>query len=175
MSKEKRIWLLIDLLIVTIFTALDQWTKYLAVIYLKNQPEISLWDSVLELRYLENTGAAFGMLAGQKIFILFIVLVFLAIVGYTLIKVPDKKKFRALHVVLSFLTAGAVGNMIDRVRLDYVVDFIYFVLIDFPIFNVADIYVTIATVVLFILLLFVYKEKDLDFLNFKQQKYRELK
>lgn len=175
MSKEKRVWLFLDLLIVALFTTLDQWTKYLAVLHLKDQPEIPIWEGVLELRYLENTGAAFGMLAGQKIFILFIALVFLAIVAYTLIKVPDKKKFRALHMVLAFLTAGAIGNMIDRIRLDYVVDFIYFIYIDFPIFNVADIYVTVATVVLFILLLFVYKEKDLEFLNFKQQKYRELK
>jgi len=79
MSKEKRIWLLVDLFIVAIFTTLDQLTKHLAVIYLKDQPEIPIWEGVLELRYLENTGAAFGMLAGQKIFILFIVLVFLAI------------------------------------------------------------------------------------------------
>ncbi len=54
-------------------------------------------------------------------------------------------------------------------------DFISFVLINYPIFNVADIYVVVATIGLFILFLFVYKEKDLEFLNFKQNRYREMK
>ena len=73
------------------------------------------------------------------------------------------------------IAAGAIGNMIDRIRLNYVVDFIYFVLINFPIFNVADMYVTISTAVLVIMLLFVYKENDLSFISFKQKRYRELK
>lgn len=80
-----------------------------------------------------------------------------------------------LHLLLSLIAAGAIGNMIDRIRLDYVVDFIYIVLINFPIFNVADIYVSVATAILVILLLFVYKEQDLNFISFKQKKYREIK
>ena len=73
------------------------------------------------------------------------------------------------------IASGAVGNMIDRIRYDYVVDFIYLVIINFPIFNVADIYVTVATFLLVILILFVYKEDDLSFLSFKQNKIREIK
>ena len=88
---------------------------------------------------------------------------------------PDDKKYKVLHALLSMIAAGAIGNMIDRMRLDYVVDFIYFVLINFPIFNVADIYVSLSTVALVILLLFYYKESDLSFISFKQKKYRELK
>ena len=65
--------------------------------------------------------------------------------------------------------------MIDRFRFDYVVDFISFVLINYPIFNVADIYVVVATVGLFILFLFVYKEEELDFLNFKRKNNQEKK
>ena len=66
--------------------------------------------------------------------------------------------------------------MIDRIRQDYVVDFIYFVIINFPIFNVADIYVTVSTFFFVILFLFYYKENDFSFLSFKQQKkYREIK
>ena len=61
-----------------------------------------------------------------------------------------------------FITCGAIGNMIDRIRLNYVIDFLYFELIDFPIFNVADIYVSVATFVLVILLLFYYKDEELD-------------
>lgn len=63
--------------------------------------------------------------------------------------------------------------MIDRVRLHYVVDFIYFSLIDFPIFNVADIYVTVSMILLLILVLFYYKEEDFSFLSWKKNKEQE--
>ena len=65
--------------------------------------------------------------------------------------------------------------MIDRFRFDYVVDFFYFELINFPIFNVADIYVTCATILLAVLLLFFYKEDDLKFLSIRPKKFREVK
>ena len=58
--------------------------------------------------------------------------------------------------------AGAYGNFIDRLRLGYVIDFFYFKLIDFPVFNVADIYVTVSTIVFCLLLFFYYKEEDLE-------------
>ena len=81
-----------------------------------------------------------------------------------------------LQIILVMIASGAAGNMIDRVRNDYVVDFISFVIINFPIFNVADIYVTVSTIVFIVLFIFYYKEKDFDFLSFKQQKkYREFK
>ena len=79
------------------------------------------------------------------------------------------------HILLTMIAAGAIGNMIDRLRFDYVVDFIYIVLINFPIFNVADMYVTFATVILIIQVLFVYKDNDFNFLSFNQKKFRELK
>ncbi len=60
------------------------------------------------------------------------------------------------------ITAGALGNMADRVSQGYVVDFLYFKLIDFPIFNVADIYVTTATAILILLMLFFYSESDME-------------
>ena len=65
--------------------------------------------------------------------------------------------------------------MVDRLKLDYVVDFLYFSLINFPIFNVADIYVTLSAIYLAILLLFVYKESDLEFLSFRTKKFRDVK
>lgn len=90
-------------------------------------------------------------------------------------KIPGKKKYDCLHVLLVMIASGAIGNMIDRIRLDYVVDFISIVLINFPIFNVADMYVTISMIGLFVLILFIYKEDDLSFLSFTQKKYREIK
>ena len=86
---------------------------------------------------------------------------------------PDHKKYNNLHILLVLIFSGAIGNMIDRIRLEYVVDFFYFVLIDFPIFNMADIYVSVACVLLAVLMLFVYKDEDLYFIQLKGNKDRE--
>ena len=175
MSKQKKLCLFFDLLGIMLLIAVDQFTKYQAVLKLKDKPAYIIWDGVLELNYLENKGAAFGMLQNQKIFFIFVAIVILSVIAYILFKTPDQKKYRALHILLSLIAAGAIGNMIDRIRFDYVVDFIYIVLINFPIFNVADMYVTFATAILVIMLLVVYKEQDLSFISFKQKKYREIK
>lgn len=175
MSLRKKLFLLMDIVGIIILVLFDQYTKNLAVIHLKDKPAFNIISGILELNYLENKGAAFGMLQNQKVFFIFVAFVILGVIGYVLYKVPEDKKYRILHILLSLIAAGAIGNMIDRIRLDYVVDFIYFVLINFPIFNVADIYVSVSTVALVILLLFYYKENDLNFLSYKQKKYRELK
>ena len=175
MKLRRKLWLMLDFILICAFVALDQYTKYLAVVHLKDKPAYIFINGVLELNYLENKGAAFGMLQNQKVFFIFVAVVILSVICYVLFKTPDHKKYRILHLLLSLIAAGAIGNMIDRIRLNYVVDFIYFVLINFPIFNIADMYVTISTAVLVILLLFVYKESDLNFISFKQKRYRELK
>lgn len=175
MSLRKKLFLIMDMAGIIALVILDQYTKNLAVIHLKDKPAYIIISGVLELNYLENKGAAFGMLQNQKAFFIFVAFVILGVIGYVLYKMPDDHKYRILHLLLSLIAAGAIGNMIDRIRLDYVVDFIYFVLINFPIFNVADMYVSISTVVLVFLLLFCYKENDLNFISFKQKKYRELK
>lgn len=175
MSKRKRNIVLLDALALILLVALDQITKYFAVIALKDKPAIPIIENVLELNYLENRGAAFGLLQNQKFFFLFVGIVILGVILFILFKIPDKKKYNWMHILLILIAGGAIGNMIDRIRLDYVVDFISFVLINFPIFNVADMYVTVSMVGLFILILFVYKEDDLSFLSFKQKKFREIK
>lgn len=146
---------------------IDQITKLFAVVKLKNQNPFVLWKGVFELQYLENRGAAFGMLQGKKVFFVLASVVVLAVIAYVLIKTPYQKKYIKLHITLVFIASGAIGNLIDRIRYDYVVDFLYFSLINFPIFNVADIYVTLSSIMLASLLLFVYKESDLDFLFWK--------
>jgi len=174
MSKKNKL-ILADLFGMILFILADQFTKYMAVMYLKDKPAIPIIRDVLELSYLENRGAAFGMLQNQKIFFVFVASIILAVIVYVIFKMPDDRKYVRLHVFLVLIASGAIGNMIDRLRLDYVVDFISFVLIHFPIFNVADIYVTVATTFLVLLILFCYREEDLRFLSFKQTKYRELK
>lgn len=175
MSKKKKIIFLMDFVLLLVLIAIDQYTKHLAVLHLKQQAAYPIIPGVLELNYLENRGAAFGMLQNQKFFFIFVAILIIGLILYFLFKMPDHKKFNILHVLLVCVASGALGNMIDRIRLDYVVDFIYIVLINFPIFNVADIYVTIATTFIAILIIFFYKEEDLGFLSFKQEKYREIK
>lgn len=167
--------LILDFLMLMFGVAMDQITKYYAVIKLKNQPAYNLIDGVLEFNYLENKGAAFGMLQNQKIFFVFVALIFIGVIAFVIFRIPQEKKYCSLHVLLVMISAGAIGNLIDRLRFDYVVDFIYLVFINFPIFNVADIFVTVSTVILIIQILFVYKENDFNFLSFNPQKFRELK
>lgn len=175
MNKRKGILLLIDVIFLMLLIFLDQITKHFAVVYLKGQEALTIIDEVFELNYLENRGAAFGMLQDQKFFFIFIAVVILAVIAYVLVKTPNQKKYTKLHIALVLIAAGAIGNMIDRLRFDYVVDFFYFSIINFPIFNVADIYVTCSAVYLVILLLFVYKESDLEFLSFRTKKFRDVK
>lgn len=175
MRKRKRIAIFIDMIALILLVAIDQITKYYAVTELKGKPAVPIIEDVLEFNYLENRGAAFGLLQNQKFFFLFVGIVILGVILFVLFKIPGKKRYDGLHILLVMIAGGAIGNMIDRIRLDYVVDFISFVLINFPIFNVADMYVTISMAGLFVLILFVYKEDDFSFLSFKQKKYREIK
>lgn len=168
MSKKKLY--VIDTVIVILLLAFDQFTKYLSVQKLMNKPAIVLIKGVLEFDYLENRGVAFGMMQNQKWFILLTTSLLLAVVLFILFKLPEGRKFTVLHFVLTAIIAGGIGNMIDRLRLGYVIDFISFVLIDFPTFNVADCYIVCATIVMFIMFVFVLKEEDMDFLSFKKKK-----
>ncbi len=172
---NKKRLLITDLIVVLILVIADQIVKYYASVMLDNSSSIIIYDGVLQLTYLKNYGGIFGVLQNQTIFIMFIVSVLVMIIIYLLTRLPDKPKFNVMHMLLSCLLAGSLGNLIDRIRFGYVIDFIYFIGIDFPIFNGADILISLSTVILLLLLVFYYKEKDLEFLTFKQKRYRELK
>ncbi|RGU95042.1 signal peptidase II [Clostridium sp. AF15-17LB] len=141
---------------------LDQFTKYLAITKLKGEEPYILLKGVFQFEYLENRGAAFGLFQDQRIFFFISVAVICAVVIWFYVKVPMERRFLPLRICAVLIVAGAFGNCIDRVRLNYVVDFFYFKLIDFPIFNVADIYVTVSTFALVVLLFFYYKEEDFE-------------
>lgn len=150
----------------------DQYTKILAVRHLKDSEPFVLLKGVFELHYLENRGAAFGMLQDQRLF--FVIMTTVAVIAavYFYVIIPKTKKYLPLSICIVFLLSGALGNFIDRLFLGYVVDFFYFSLIDFPIFNVADIYVTVTFCVLVLLIFFYYKEEDLQVFS---RKYRKKK
>ena len=154
---------LIGFFISAVLIFLDQFTKNLAVAHLKGQESIVLWEGVFELRYLENRGAAFGILQEkQMLFLILTTVVALLIIYFYLFRLPNERRFFWLHAAAVLFFAGAIGNYIDRLTQGYVVDFFYFCLIDFPIFNMADIYVTVAAILLIVLGLFYYKESDFE-------------
>ena len=151
----------------------DQYTKMLVAANLELGVSSEFIKGILDLTYIHNTGGAWGMLSGYTWLLVSVTLVIMLVCIALIMRYGVKNKliFWALILVLS----GGIGNMIDRIRLEYVVDFFYFVLINFPIFNVADIYVSVACVLLTIVMLFVYKEEDLDFLSIRPKKIREIK
>ena len=153
--------------VIAIFTVLvtvilDQWTKHLAVLHLKDQEPFIILDGIFQLRYLENRGAAFGLMQNQRMFFYISTFIIAIMVIWFYAQVPMTRKYLPLRICSIFVLSGGIGNFIDRIRLNYVVDFFYFELIDFPIFNVADIYVTVSMFVLCFLIFFYYKEEDLD-------------
>ena len=146
----------------------DQAAKYWAVSKLKDTSGMTLITGVLELQYLENRGMAFGMLQGKIPLLIALCLLFFCVFLYIYIKIPKTRYYLPLICTALVLAAGAVGNLIDRVFRGYVIDFIYFSLIDFPVFNVADIYVVCSGIFLVFCVCFKYKdENDFRFLNRK--------
>lgn len=154
-----------------ILLLLDQYTKLLAIQYLKDQPAIILWKNVFELQYLENRGSAFGLLQNQRYFFLIMTVIVCCIMVYIYVLTPKTKRYLPLRICLVCLAAGAAGNFIDRLLRGFVVDFFYFSLIDFPIFNVADIYITVTFFVLVLLIFFFYKEEE--FMIYSRQYRKE--
>lgn len=153
----------IYLLLAAFVVVLDQWTKHLAVLHLKGAASVRLIDGVFHLTYVENRGAAFGILSNhQWVFWLFSIVGILALIFYlgfdrSLLDEKDETgKYPpipfSVGLCISAIIGGGIGNMIDRVRLGYVVDFLDFTLIDFAVFNVADSFVTVGSILLVVLL-----------------------
>ena len=133
-------WLWILIIAATVW--LDQLTKWLAVTFLQGNPSVPIIPEVFQLTYLENPGAAFGMLQNNRwVFLIVSTVGIIAVYLYLAIKRPSS---RLLCLALSFIVGGGIGNMIDRVLLGYVVDFFDFCLIHFAIFNVADSFVCVG-------------------------------
>ena len=128
---------------------MDQITKYLAIHQLKGQGEVSVLGEVLVFRYLENTGAAFSLFNNSSAFMTIISILTFVVLGffvYAYVKLLKLDKVKAERIAIVFLFGGAAGNLIDRVMYQFVVDFIYVKVIDFPTFNVADCYITCAVI-----------------------------
>ncbi|WMJ88241.1 signal peptidase II [Anaerocolumna sp. MB42-C2] len=164
---------IIHLIYVVLLIALDQFTKYLAATILKVDGPFPVIPKVFSLYYHENNGAVWGIMSGKISFLIIITIIIMTGMVLFYLKIPAGKRYNYMRIVLVFLSAGAIGNLIDRSVNKYVVDFLYFELIDFPIFNLADCYVTGAAAFLIILCLFYYKDEDFAFLNRKEEQKHE--
>lgn len=171
-------------IIALILIFLDQITKWLAVDKLSKGEPFVLIKGVFELQYLENQSAAFGIdlitifqnifkleyfennpaafLRAKMIFFIVITILVTILLCFIYRKIPSTPRFRWINITMILFVSGAIGNLIDRIVNNYVVDFFYFKLINFPIFNVADIYVTVAAFLFIFLCLFIYKEEDFE-------------
>ena len=160
MKKGTRIF--IDIFVMIVLVAIDQLTKQAAAARLMDRPAFDIIPEVLQLYYLPggNRGAAWGMLSGHLLLFLVISSAVVLLILYMLYRIPAGGKYTILRVLLVFIAAGGLGNMIDRAARAYVIDFIYISCINFPVFNVADMYVSVCTIMLAIIVLFKYKEED---------------
>ncbi len=140
--------------------AVDRFTKKFAITSLREK-DIEIIPNVLSFHYLENRGAAWGILQNAFWLFLIITIIVVGIMIFLYARIPFKKHYLYLRFTIILLTAGAIGNFIDRAFWHYVVDFIYFKWIDFPVFNVADIYVCVSAFLLMHCLLFVYKDEEM--------------
>lgn len=129
-------------LIIAVGIIIDQISKLAVVKLLKPIDDLPLFDGVFHFNYHENKGAAFGMLADQRW--IFIVISTVAIIGIGIYLFFGKASSTLMGVSMALIVSGGIANMIDRIFLGYVVDFLYFKLIDFAIFNVADSFVCIG-------------------------------
>lgn len=157
------------ILLFAALTVSDQLTKYLAYrnLFLSGSEAYVLIPGALELRYLENRGAAFGMLQNRTLLFGVFALLIILLAGYVFLRCPAGRHYLPLRIAMTGLAAGALGNLIDRAARGYVIDFIYFRIINFPIFNVADICVTLSVALLVILILFFYRDEDLSWLGIR--------
>lgn len=147
------------LVIILAVIILDQITKYLAIGLKKGS--IKLIDNFLSLVYVENRGAAFGILQGKKIILVFFTFLIIMAMCYYLYK-GQKSMATISKLSISLIIGGAIGNLIDRVFRHFVIDFISVTFpkgYEFPVFNVADIAVVCGT---FLLIIAFIKTNDFE-------------
>ena len=145
---------LLPIISTILLVLLDQLTKYLTIAKLKGQQAFVIIENVFEFRYVENRGAAFGIFQGAIPYFIITTLILLAIIVFAYIRLPQTKKMLPLRVLCVLIAAGGIGNLIDRFNYEFVVDMFDFTLINFAVFNVADIFVTCGSILFIIIFLF---------------------
>ena len=160
----KRFPYILQALVCIVLVVIDQLTKIFARDYIKEHP-ITVIDGVFSLQYLENRGSIWGILQGKVDVLLIVSLLIFALLVYVYVKMPKTTFYLPLFWILTVMGAGAIGNTIDRMFFGFVTDFFYFELINFPIFNVADCYLTVCAFLVVILVFTKYKDDEFKFLS----------
>ena len=145
-----------------VFVGLDQFVKYIVDKNMELYSSIVIWKTVFEIHYLQTPGAAWGLFENKQILFILCTVIVLAAGIMFFVRCTKKNVFKDIRFLIVLILSGAVGNMIDRIRYHYVIDFLYFKWIDFPVFNIADCYVTVGFILLIILILFKYKDEDFE-------------
>lgn len=145
------------IILAVVLIAIDQIIKYACVLKL-NEP-VTLIPHFIELYYVENTGAAFGIMQGKTLFLTIVPLLIIAGLIFYYIKLKDSKGDKFTKFCIILIISGAIGNLIDRVFRGYVVDMFHFTFFDFPVFNFADILVVCGAIIL-VIVTFVYGEEE---------------
>lgn len=172
---------MIVIIIAIVLVVLDQLSKLWVVNTLVALRDIPIWDGVLHFHYAENTGAAFSLLSDASWFYLFVsATAFIASIGIVIYVLTRKYKLHKLEIIsLGLILSGAIGNLIDRLRFKYVIDFIYVKIINFAIFNVADACLVVGSILLSIYILFIHekymKKNDNEALKGEESKDEEPK
>lgn len=152
---------LLHLLFLAVAIVLDQWSKLWARADLVEGPVV-LWKDVFSLRLVYNTGGPWGILGKHTWVLTLFSLVILAGIVFAYLWIPKTKKMRWMRFCIVLITAGAIGNIIDRTCFKKVTDLFSFDFINFPVFNVADICITCGCILAFILVFFYYKDEDFN-------------
>lgn len=146
-----------ELIIIIFVVIVDQFSKMMIIKYLKPIGSLQIIKNFLKFTYVENRGAAFGILQNKSIFFIIVTIIVGTLLIYSMVKIPGSNLYK---ITLSLILGGAIGNLIDRIRLHYVVDFINFKY--FPaVFNVADSFIVIGAIILVYLMLFNESRKGL--------------
>ena len=181
MFKNFKLKIIIEIIIFALLIFFDQFTKYLAVLKLGESGKYDVIPGFISFEMLlnGNTGGAWGIFSGKMVFFYIITIVFAAVIVFFIYRANKAQKiefassevnyklirhFQMFEMILVCLLGGAFGNFIDRIRLHYVIDFLSFQFIDFPIFNVSDCIICISIVFLFICIIFVFKDKEFNLL-----------
>lgn len=133
---------------VAILVFIDQFTKFIALSKLKPIDYIYVIDGILNFTFVENRGAAFGIFQGARYIFIILTIIIIFFIGYYFVNLKEGKFNSLIRGSLILITSGAIGNFIDRLFRGYVIDFIHITLINFPVFNFADICVVVGTIVL---------------------------
>ena len=147
-------------IIAAVLIVADYITKLWAERVLTKISSIPLIENVFHLTYVENRGIAFGMFSGGRVVFIAVSLIVMAVLLIIVFKTPKDTRTVWLKGGASLVIAGAIGNLIEHIVKGYVVDFFDFRLINFPVFNVADIAVCVGVVMLLIHFLFAEDSKS---------------